>query len=705
MNDLLEYHRELFDLCAIGAEANDAFPQESFFEYVTELLSDAGILDNIVYCPFVNSRAGIKIDGYSWNSLEKVVTIICLDFTNDREELGTINRETIAKAGQRARKFVERVGDKRFYESLAVTDEGRIAFDEVEEVLEDVIKFRVVLLSDKMLSTRVKKIEIEDILDCPTSLELWDIERLKLLDQSDSDFEDFTVDVTQLGEAIKVLPANASDTGFSTFLGVMPGSLLSQIYNEFGQRLLESNVRTFLDFRAATNKGMRKSLLTEPESFFAYNNGITVTASSIETGLQDGQLVVTKIENMQIVNGGQTTAAIYFSPREKGGIKGKDGEYNYKNIDLSKVFVQMKLTVVGDKQTSDLMKSNIATFANSQNSIQLSDLVSNHPFHLNIETRSRKQLVPPGEAGIPTKWFYERARGQYNTLKRGLTSSQINKFEMEYPKQQVFSKTDMAKYENTWRMEPHIVKKGAQANLKALGAKIIDEFEKDEDSFGASFYKDLVAKMILFRETDKKIRAAPWYKLDPGLKAETVTYTLALLRKALIDRGQDINLDSIYQKQSLSNSLSKVILALAARVKTNISDPIFRGGAANPSEFCKQEKGWKKIQQMEVGLDSLLSDDIIDESGAKDKLAESKAINQDALSISVLEQVMQISSVEWDLIATFYAKTYPVTHANIGIPRKCASFVRGGSMPSDKQLKVAMNIRKNAYSSGFDYID
>ena len=165
---------------------------------------------------------------------------------------------------------------------------------------------------------------------------------------------------------------------------------------------------------------MRKSLVTEPEHFFAYNNGLTVTATGIETEIESGQLVLTALENMQIVNGGQTTAAIYFSPREKGGIKGADKTYSYSSIDLDKVYVQMKLTVIEDKQEAESIKANIATFANSQNSIQQSDLVSNHPFHLNIETRSRKQLMPAGEAGLSTKWFYERARGQYTTKLRAL---------------------------------------------------------------------------------------------------------------------------------------------------------------------------------------------------------------------------------------------------------------------------------------------
>jgi len=704
MDELLKYHQELFDLCSIGAEANATFPQEGFFEYVHEMLGEAGVLDNIEYCPYVNSRLGIKIDGYSWNELEKVINIICLDYTNERDDVQSLSNENIKKAGERVTRFIKKIGDDKFYANLATTDPGREALDLISEFVDSAIKFRVVLITDKTLSTRVKKIEMASIIGLPTVLEIWDLDRLKLLDGSDSDFEEFNVDLTKWSKGVKVLPANTLSDGVSTYLGVMPGHLLSEIYNEFGQRLLESNVRTFLDFRAGTNRGMRKSLLQEPENFFAYNNGITVTGSKIETQTFDGQIHVTKIENMQIVNGGQTTAAIYFSPREKGSIKGLNEEKYFKDIDLQKVYVQMKLTVVGDKETSDAMKSNIATFANSQNSIQLSDLVSNHPFHLNIESRSRNQLVPSGEDGIPTKWFYERARGQYNTQKRALAGPQIRKFEMEYPKHQVFSKTDMAKYENTWRMKPHIVKRGAQANLKSLGSEIISEFDKNPDDFGVNFYKDLVSKMILFRRADKAIQFSVWYKENKGLKAETVTYTLALIRHSILKTGRDINLDLIYQKQALSTSLLALIVSTAQDVKQHIEDPIFRDGVANQSEFCKSERGWKKIQNIGVDLSKLNSEDYIDEQQKSERIKDQQANIVVSKTISFTEQVLQVTETEWTLIARYNASIYPPSHANVGIPIKCASFLKGGSMPSDRQLKLAIEIRKNAYSDGFDFL-
>jgi hypothetical protein len=703
MDDLLEYKNELYNISNIDADKHEIFPEESFFEHVSDMLSEAGILDDVQYCPYRNRIKGMRLDGYSWNALEKTICGIIVNFTNEPDHIDTLTNIHIKDISKKVTKFFQGSVDKNFIDNLEVTDPGRMAADEISHYLDDAIKIRVVIFTDQQLSTRVKKLSIDKILEKDTSIEIWDIERLKELSQSGSDSEEFTVDIKALGGELKVLPANNLENGVSTYLGIMPATLLSNIYDEFGQRLLESNVRTFLDFRAGTNKGMRKSLLTEPERFFAYNNGLTVTATSIKTEIVDGQLVVSELENMQIVNGGQTTASIYFSPRDKGKMKGEDGDYLYSEIDLSKVFVQMKLTVVEEKETADILKSNIATFANSQNSIQQSDLVSNHPFHTNIETRSRKQLMPAGETGFPTKWFYERARGQYSTQLRAMSTSRQNKFIAEYPKNQVFTKTDMAKYENTWRMKPHDVKRGAQANLKLLGQSILKEFEKNEDEFGAVFFNDLVAKMILFRATDYAIPRSDWYKAEKGFKAEVVTYTLALLRYSLMKNNMDISLDRIYKKQEVSKNLTDYIVELGQYVRKKITDPTFRGGIANPSEFCKSEKGWLKFQDLEIDLRNLDPQDLLTNKQLVEVKEKKKELKKTSKTINDLEYVMNFSAKEWTLLSEFYSETYPPYHLNVEIPMKCSGLIQYGKMLSDKQLKIAVKVRDKAYAEGFEF--
>lgn len=704
MDNLLEYKNEIYSISNIDADSKSVFPEESFFEYATEMLSEAGVLDNVEYCPYRNKIKGMRLDGYSWNALEKTICGIIVNFTNEPDCIDSLTNTQVKDISKKVTRFFEGSKIQRFINDLEVTDPGRYAAEQISHFIDDAIKIRVVILTDQKLSIRIKKLSIDKILDKDTSIEIWDIERLKELSESTNDYENFTVDIKALGGELNVLPANKINNEVSTYLGVMPGLLLSNIYDEYGQRLLESNVRTFLDFRAGTNQGMRRTLLVEPDNFFAYNNGLTVTATAIKTEVIDGQMKILELENMQIVNGGQTTAAIYFSPKDKGKIKGSDRDYYFSEIDLSKVFVQMKLTVVGEKEAADILKSNIATYANSQNSIQQSDLVSNHPFHINIETRSRKQLMPAGETGFPTKWFYERARGQYSTQLRAMSASKQNKFIAEYPKNQVFTKTDMAKYENTWRMRPFEVKRGAQANLKLLGQVIIKEFEKNEDDFGVTYYNDLIAKMILFRSADYYIPRSDWYKAEKGLKAEIVTYTLALLRYALRKEYKDLNLERIYKNQKLSVSLTNFIVELGLLVRDCIVNPEFRDGVANPSEFCKSEKGWVKFKELNIDLSSLDAQDLHSSTQLENLKKEKIKIKEASIFVNDYENVISISANEWVAIADFYLKNYDTNHINVAIPLKCVNLIQFRKIPSDKQLKMAVEIRDKAYKEGFDYI-
>jgi len=277
MDELLEYKNEIFNAISIDSDTKEVFPEESFFEYVSDLLSGAGILDNVEYCPYKNTKKGVRIDGYSWNALERTICGIVVNITHEPDVIETLTNTQIGDIGKKVTRFFQSVGSKTFIDSLEVTDPGRIAASEIELYLQDALKFRVVIFTDQVLSARVKKVSIDDILGKNTSIEIWDLERLKGLEKSGAEYEEFTVDVLKLGGGIRALPANVSEHGFSTYLGVMPAQLLSAIYDEYGQRLLESNVRTFLDFRAGTNRGMRKSLVTA-------NSGANWTLIPRQTG-------------------------------------------------------------------------------------------------------------------------------------------------------------------------------------------------------------------------------------------------------------------------------------------------------------------------------------------------------------------------------------------------------------------------------------
>tara|TARA_X000000950_G_scaffold262538_1_gene333912 strand:- start:1746 stop:3854 length:2109 start_codon:yes stop_codon:yes gene_type:complete len=694
---LEDYNQDLFNRIQISTEVNSTFAEEEFFNETSTLLSEAGVLDDVEYTPFKNSSRGMRIDGYAWNDLEKTINIILLKYSN-LEEVETITQTELNKFSKSAYRFLENVDNEDFIKTLEETDDGRVAASSIQNYLEAVVKFRIVLITNNKLSDRVKKIEIDAIKEKNTSLEVWDLKRLHDIEESSSQSEPFTVNFKDLCGGLSALEAaNNEEAKVKSYLCVMPGNVLSKLYDDFGQRLLESNVRTFLDFRSGVNKGIRRSLLMEPDNFFAFNNGLTVTASSIKTKDSDGSVLIEELENMQIVNGGQTTASIYFAKKDPGGIQDK----KFSEIELEKIFIQMKLTVIENEELSEDMKSSISEYANTQNNIQTADLVSNHPFHKKLEELSRRMLMPAGESGVASKWFYERTRGQYNVKVRGYPTAGAKKqFQREFPKNQKFVKTDMAKYENTWRMNPHIVKKGAQANLKVFGEEISREYDKNPDNFKDPFYKDLIAKAILFKQSDSAILKSAWYKETPGFKAEVVTYSLAFIRHQLIQQKSDINLDTIYRNQKISETLAEEVIDVAKFIRDKITDTDFTNGVSNPSEFCKTLKAWEKFQTLEYDFKYLHGSDVANARQLEKKKEDDAEILKAGNQIEYQTEILKIPKEEWSALAEFWRSGgWTDTDPEISISMMCFNVHSGGRLPSEAQAKLALEIRAKAYDT------
>ena len=260
----------------------------------------------------------------------------------------------------------------------------------------------------------------------------------------------------------------SSQECYTSYLAVINGKLLADMYIKYGSRLLEGNVRSFLSVRGKINKGIRNTIRDHPELFFAYNNGIVVTATDIEVKNTSTGLKIKKFTNLQVINGGQTTASIANAVLQDNA----EDKVNCINV-------PMKLTVVNAQRANEMIP-NIARYANSQNKVDESDFFSNSPFHVRIEELSRKVYAPPAN-GIPyeTIWFYERAKGQYTQEQMKLTKSEKRNYIKLRPKKQVIKKIDLAKYLMSYNQLPHIVSKGNQYNMRVFADKIEKIWKKD----------------------------------------------------------------------------------------------------------------------------------------------------------------------------------------------------------------------------------
>ena len=367
---------------------------------------------------------------------------------------------------------------------------------------------------------------------------------------------------------------------YECYLAILPGEVLSKLYKEYSNELLESNVRAFLGQTGKFNKGIRDTIREKPQMFLPYNNGITATAENVETMLNDNQLYLTKLLDFQIVNGGQTTASLFHTQKK------------FKDADLSNVFVQMKLTVIKDVEQKNIEVPNIARYANSQNKVSELDLSSNNPYFVQIESLSRKKyVIDPDNRNMSTLWYFERVNGQYKeSLNKLTTPAQQRKFKEQNPTNQKFVKSDVAKYINIWELEPHYVSQGAQKNFIHYTKKI-NELVKKNKFPGENFYKKLIANAILFKVVDKLFGRKNIDAIgDTNLKSFTVAYTLSYFYYLTDNR---IDLWKIYEEQRVDarivNELKKLIVFVYHQLVKSSNNSLI-------SEYAKRESSWKLLK-------------------------------------------------------------------------------------------------------------
>ncbi|SFL91116.1 AIPR protein [Methylorubrum salsuginis] len=435
------------------------------------------------------------------------------------------------------------------------------------------------LTSEREFSTRNQSFPDGNVGGVRSAYHVWDMARFQRQHSSRGRKEPLNIDFIELfGHGISCLPANLGSDTYISYLTVMPATILAALYDKFSARLLEQNVRTFLQARAQVNKGIRGTIINEPQMFFAYNNGITATAQEVETSLSAGGLQLVRITDLQIVNGGQTTASLFHTQRRD-------------KADLSQVFVQMKLSVV-DSEQSEIIVPRISEYANTQNRVNAADFFSNHPYHLRMADFSRRIWAPAQQgAQRETKWFYERARGQYSDEQLKLLSGEQKLFVLEYPKSQMFTKTDLAKFENVFDEHPRWVNLGSQKNFARYALRIGKEWERSSDHFNEWYFKRAIARNIIFRATEKLVSAQSWY--NGGYRANIVAYTLSMLSEIVKRRSSALDFLRIWNTQAVDESLLETIVVIASAVHADITKP--PAGISNISEWCKKDGCWNRL--------------------------------------------------------------------------------------------------------------
>lgn len=684
MTESLEaFHQEFARDVMMTADAGGGFKEEAFFEIVAGHLVAAGELETHERTHYIDR--GLRIDGHGGHPRDSdgVLSLIIQDFdqTGDIQTLTGSDLEVILK---RLTQFAQKARDASFRNGLEESSPGFEAAVHIDGCWELTRRVKLVVLTNRRLSARIDGRQAAELDGKEVITTVWDLERLHRYVASGREREDMEVDlVSEHGGAIRVLPAHLGTGDYEAFLAVVPGSQIADIYDRWGSRLLEQNVRSFLQLKGGVNKGMARTIREAPEMFFAYNNGITATAESVQ--LDTSGQAIERIRNFQIVNGGQTTASLHLQ-------KSKD-------IDLSSVFVQMKLSIVRPERAEEVVPR-ISEYANTQNKVNAADFFANHPFHLELEKLSRRMLAParPGSF-VETRWFYERSRGQYVNERARLSGAALKKFDIDFPKAQLITKTDLAKVLNLWPgyvgIEPGSVCRGAQKTFSDFAAAVSRTWnEKSRDEINDSFFKECVAKTLIFRETEQIVTKRPWYQ--NGYRAQIVAHSIAKLAWDIEQRGDSLAFGAVWAAQGLTPSLREALTLSVDSVRDVITSPAMQG--QNISEWAKMQACWQRVKDLDISWPRSLNADLTSHAEAMEEKKAAKKDKKLTTGIEAQTAVVKLGYAYWAEALRWGQANAALSHRDAGL---LATASRPAGFPSEAQCLLLLQIRKNLVDAGF----
>ena len=589
-----DYWEDIIASCESDIQGTNDYPQCIFYDKFEDLLLDNNLFSNLdlhYFDTHVPSKKfkPMHIDYGNVDSTDNSINLLTIEY--DPSHLSTITNEKQNDYYSRMINFITNALHNYFEINDLISDPIYPFVSEIIRSINKTDNLNLFLLSSNIKSNVLKPIEPR-ILEISgkkinVTFKIIDIQYLfnSNLSSKNSDPINIVVKDVNNGElsGIKCLSANIPDSLYQAYLAVIPGTFLSEIYRLFGGRLLEKNVRSFLSAKGNVNKGIKNTIRTDPYKFFTYNNGIACTASSITCEKREDGLYITSLNDLQIINGGQTTASL-----RNAVLTDNDGI-----VDLSKVFVPRKLTVINQNvpdEDREIMISNISKYSNSQNKVSNSDLNSNSPFYVQLEKLSRQTYTPTMINGHQTRWYFERSRGQYERDQMELTKSGRAKFKEINPRNQLLRVTEMAKYYNAVEEKPNKVSWGGQVNAEDFQKTRQSLYEKDNNFANQYFFKKIVAEAILFTEAKSIIKITDEYQMHLGILAQVVAYTISKFMNLVRKEKLDVDWKNIWANQTLPEPIKSEIRKLGIWVIEKLT--VAERKKDNVGEWAKLKECW-----------------------------------------------------------------------------------------------------------------
>lgn len=692
--ELEQFLQEIFhEVNALTYSNNEGTSKENAFtEYIMETLEDAGETEGTRLCPYIKENKWeniqFKINGYAIEEGFETLDIF-ISFYHDGPSLTRLLKADLDKAIKWTTGFVN-VALKGYVEEVEPSSEAYGLVKIIFENRKELIRINIFILSNGNIPhDPPKNFRLKGYDDLVFNFNIWDAERLHRLSQSKNNREPIVIDFEEnLGESIPCLSMPSENDLYECYLAIVPGSILATLYRNYGTRLLESNVRAFLQQTGKVNKGIRDTIRQEPYMFLPYNNGLATTAQEVKTKVSDsGQLLITGVKDFQIVNGGQTTASIFHT------------EKKFKS-DISKVYVQMKLTVIKDEEKKTETVPFISRYANSQNKVSELDLTSNNPFLQRIEELSRTTFaVDPNDSNKQTIWFFERVKGQYReAINKEPTKGKKDAFILKYPRNQLIIKSEIAKFLNIWFQKPFHVSKGAQKNYNFFLKEVESLFKKDKPN--RIYWQDIVANAILFKTADSLFGRKNQDPIgDTNIKSHTVAYSLSYIHFLTENK---LNLDLIWDKQQIDENLKSEIKRVLIYVYHFLSSL----DVALISEAAKAEKTWTLLKDkkgFELSYEIIKGYLASENYDAKKRYKSVDEGIEETKKYNNLERITSLGLRFWDGLSLFNITNSILSPFQSTVVSKIANKLQFSGTISEREIEKAVEIINILTEKGIEF--
>lgn len=574
MTELEQFHSDLLAEIKIAPISSDegGIREQVFTKIATDMLAESGGTENVSVASYqknFGTKNQQKINGFGMHGDNETVDLFISVFYPG-SVICTVTKREIDQAATRIYNFYNKAINNTYEEDIDPSNTAIFQFASTLATYEE-LRSALVRVNAFILTNGTYKGEVPAPRDGGQYKFYFQVIDINFLYRISKEAR-MPVEIDFENEQFKVPCVSMEIDGacYKSCIAILPGKSLNLLYERFGSRLLEQNVRAFLQFSGKINKGIRQTIRDNPQMFLAYNNGISATADHIE--LDETQRFIKRVSNLQIVNGGQTTASIYYANRDR--------------IDISDVFVQTKFSIINQENQDQFAEivSRISRYSNTQNKVNEADFTANNPALIELEKLSRTAMTPStASRNYPTFWFFERARGQYKTERGKRNATQARFFDKMYPKDQVFTKVEFAKYQNAFD-EPHMVVRGNEKNYSHF------VFKKLPKTISEAYFKDSIARAILFKTADKRYGTKRDSFCIGQIKQVAVPYSLALLQLLTDNR---IDLKKIWNNQCISQELSDELYNLMVQINDFI---IEESPVSHYIEWAKKEECWKMVK-------------------------------------------------------------------------------------------------------------